>query len=78
MFTPILIPDKHTHELRFNVNPMSKKLNFFRFIAFFMFQQKSLEKWEKNDPSWAHPCRIEKSHPRGQNLTRDSASLVPG
>ena len=51
MFTPILIPDKHTHELRFNVNPMSKKLNFFRFIDFFMFQHKSLEKWEKNDPS---------------------------
>ena len=51
MFTPILMPDKNTHELRINVNPMSKQLKFLRFIDFFMCQQKSLEKWEKNDPS---------------------------
>ena len=44
MFTPILIPDKHTNELRINVNPISKKLKFLRFIDFFMFQQKKLGK----------------------------------
>ena len=26
LFTPILMPDKNTHELRNNVNPTSKKL----------------------------------------------------
>ena len=43
-----------------------------------MFLQKTFEKWEKNNPSWACPCRIEKFHPCIQNLTRESASLVPG
>ena len=31
-FTPILIPDKNTRELRNNVNPTSKKLKFSRFL----------------------------------------------
>ena len=43
-----------------------------------MFRQTNLGKVEKNNPSLACPCRIEISHPRGQNLTRDFASLVPG
>ena len=43
-----------------------------------MLGQKPSKKWEKNNPSSACPCRIEISHPRGGNLTRDSASLVPG
>ena len=75
LFQRILIPNKNTHMLRNNVNLMSKK---FMVFGFFMFQQKNLEKWEKNNPSQACLCRIQKSHPRGQNLTRDSASLVPG
>ena len=33
----------------------------------------STYRWAKNSP-----CRIGKSHPRGKNSTRDSASLVPG
>ena len=78
MFTPILMPDENTRELRNNVNPTSKKLEISGFQGVFMFWQKPYEKWEKNDPSWACPCRIEKSHPWGRNLTRDSASLVPG
>ena len=78
IITPILMPDKNTRELRNNVNPTSKKLEILGFHGVFMFRQKTFEKWEKNDPSWACPCRIEKSHPRGRNLTRDSASLVPG
>ena len=38
--TPILVPDKNTHELGNNVNPTSKSKNFH-----------GLEKWEKNHPS---------------------------
>ena len=51
MFTPIKIPNKNTHELRNNVNPMSKKFNFSSSFLLFMFRQKTLEKWEKNNPS---------------------------
>ena len=51
MFPPILIPHKNTRELRNNVNPTSKKLNFSRFLDFFLFRLKTLEKWEKNNPS---------------------------
>ena len=32
MLTPIFIPDKHTHEHRIKVNPMSKKMICLRFI----------------------------------------------
>ena len=48
------------------------------FYGHFMFQLKSFKKWEKNNPSSACPCRIEKFHLRGQNFTRGSAILVPG
>ena len=51
MFTPILMPDKNTRELRNSVNPTSKKLEISGFRGVFMFLQKSFEKWEKNDPS---------------------------
>ena len=34
-FTPILIPDKNTPELRNNLNPTSKKFNFSRFVTFY-------------------------------------------
>ena len=34
--------------------------------------------WVKNNSSWACPCRIEKAHPPGQNLTRNLANLAPG
>ena len=45
MFTPISIPDKHTRELRINVNPMSKKLNFLRFYWLFLcFNKKKIRK----------------------------------
>ena len=37
MFTPILIPDKNTHEHRNNVNPMSKKVKFFTFFFFLLY-----------------------------------------
>ena len=36
-FTPILIPDKNTRELRNNVNPTSKKLEISGFHGVFMF-----------------------------------------
>ena len=36
-FTPILIPDKNTRELRNIVNPMSKKLEISGFHGDFMF-----------------------------------------
>ena len=51
MFTPILMPDKNTRELRNNVNPTSKKLEISGFQWVFMFWQKPFEKWEKNYPS---------------------------
>ena len=78
MFTPISMPDKYTRELKNNVKPTSKKLKISVLYRVFRVLKKTFEKWEKNNPSWACPCRIEKSHPRGRNLTRDSASLVPG
>ena len=43
-----------------------------------MFQQKNLENREKNYPSRALLCRVEKSYPWGSHLTKDSASLIPG
>ena len=36
MLTPILIPDKNTHERRNNVNPTSKKFNFSLFWTFYV------------------------------------------
>ena len=51
VFPPISIPDKNTRELRNNVNPKSKKLKFSRLFGLFMFQQKTFEMWEKNNPS---------------------------
>ena len=51
MFTPILIRDKNTRELKNNVSPVSKKVKIFTFFGLFMFRQKNLEKWEKNNPS---------------------------
>ena len=51
MFTPILMPDQNTRELRNNVNPTSEKLKISGFHGVFMFRQKPFEKWEKNDPS---------------------------
>ena len=36
-FTPILMPDKNTRDLRKNVNPMSKKLEISGFHGVFMF-----------------------------------------
>ena len=50
-FTPILIPNKNTLELKNNVNPMSKKLKFSRVLDFLCSDKKILEKWEKNKPS---------------------------
>ena len=43
-FTPILIPDKNTRELRNNVNPTCKKLEFSRFFLLFTLGQKNFEK----------------------------------
>ena len=51
MFTPILIPNKNTCELRNNINPMSKKLKFSGVWDFLCSDKKILEKWEKNNPS---------------------------
>ena len=51
VFTPISIPDKNTRELRNYVNPSRKKFIFSRFFGVFMFRQKTLEKWEKNNLS---------------------------
>ena len=36
-FTPILMPDKNTRELRNNLNPKSKKLEFSGFCGVSMF-----------------------------------------
>ena len=45
MFTPILMPDKNTHELGNNSNPTSKKLKFSRFFLLFLFvRTKKIEK----------------------------------
>ena len=50
--TPIFIPDNNTHELRNNVNPTNKKFNFLRFfLDFLCSDKKTLEMWEKNNPS---------------------------
>ena len=43
-FTPILMPDKNTRELRNNVNPTSKKLEMSGFHGVFMFWKKNLRK----------------------------------
>ena len=52
MFTPILIRDKNTRELRNNVNPMSKKLKFSRFFLTFYVPTKKLgRKVGENIPS---------------------------
>ena len=47
MFLPIFIPNKHTRELRINVNPKSKKLKKLCFIDFFIFQQKAWKSGRK-------------------------------
>ena len=47
MFTPILIPDKNTHELGNNVNPTSKKLKFSRFWTFLFSNKKNLKRGRK-------------------------------
>ena len=43
-----------------------------------MFRQRTLEKLEKKYPSSACPRKIEKSHPWGQKVTSNLASLVTG
>ena len=50
MFAPILIPNKNTRELRNNINPTSKKLEFSRFLDFLCSDKKPSKKWEKNNP----------------------------
>ena len=70
---------------------MNKKLDFSRFMDFLCFDKKVGEnhsrfmdflcfdkKVRENHSSWACLCRIEQSYPRGRNITRDSASHVPG
>ena len=47
MFTPILITCKNTLELRNNVNPTSKKFNFYVILDFLCSDKKTLEKWRK-------------------------------
>ena len=49
-FTPILIPNKNTRELRNIINPTSKKLEFSRFLDFLCSDKKPSKKWEKNNP----------------------------
>ena len=44
MYSPILVPDKNTCELKTHGNPTTKKFNFFTVFGLFMFQQKTLEK----------------------------------
>ena len=39
-FTPILIPNKNTFELRNSINPTSKKLEFSRFLDFLCSDKK--------------------------------------
>ena len=51
VFTPILIPNKNTRELRNNINQTSKKLEFSRFLNFLCSDKKPSKKWEKNNPS---------------------------
>ena len=51
MFTTVSIHNKNTRKLRNVVNPRSKKFNFSYLFLVFMFQQKLLENWEKNNPS---------------------------
>ena len=35
-----------------------------------MFQQKTLEKWEKNNPSWACVCRDREISPSGSEVNQ--------
>ena len=49
-FTPILIPNKNTRELRNNINPTSKKLEFLLFLDFLCSDKNPSKKWEKNNP----------------------------
>ena len=44
MFTPILIRDKNTRELKNNVNPVSKKVKIFTFFWTFYVPTKKLGK----------------------------------
>ena len=44
MFTPIIISDKNTSELRNNVSQMSEKVENLTLYGLFMFRPKSLEK----------------------------------
>ena len=44
MFTPILMPDKNTRELRNNLNPTSKKLEISGFQWVFYVLTKTLQK----------------------------------
>ena len=46
-FTPILMPDKNTRELRNNVNPTSKKLEISGFHGVFMFWKKTSKSGRK-------------------------------
>ena len=43
-FTPILMPDKNTRELRNNVNPTSKKIEISGFHGFLFVLTKTLRK----------------------------------
>ena len=47
MFTPILIPAKNTCELRNNVNPISKKINFSRLLDFLCSDKKTSKSGRK-------------------------------
>ena len=49
-FTPILIPNKNTRELRNNIYPRIKKFEFSRFLDFLCSDKKPSKKWEKNNP----------------------------
>ena len=44
MFTPILMPDKNSRELRNNVNPTSKKVKIFTILDLFYVPTKNLGK----------------------------------
>ena len=62
MFTPILIPDKNTRELRNNVNPTSKKFKFSPFLDFLCSDK---EPWKSGRKTIHH----EPVHVGSRNLT---------
>ena len=70
MFISVWRPDKHTELLKIYLKPLVNKLKFFTLVAKSDLRFNVHWSWDKNNLSWASPCRIGKSH------LRQASSLV--